>query len=415
MASEKILLGLDLGSSWIRAVVGSVTKDGQLMVNSLCERPIETGSIERGCVKNHELTQKIIASVIQEAELQAGSEVQMVITGIGGATISGRQSDGVTGINTKGLAITNSDIFRSLEVARSFDLPQDKIILHTIVQDFSVDGKSGIKDPTTMTGHRLESRALVITGSTEHFQNIRKTIVKTGISNSRIMLSQLADADVVLSSDEKEMGTILINIGSDCTNMIVYQGGVPTYVGGIDIGGSDVTADIGYIFSKNKAMAEQIKIQNGCCYIPSVDSVEKILIPQIGGLPSISLPKRELAKIIEPRMAEIFSILRNDLEEKNIRGSFGGGVVLVGGGSLLSGATELAAEIFKLQARIGFPEDLPGLDRNYINPKYATILGLLRTEAKRIGSSRTKHSRGGKMSADNGILRKLSNFFKTII
>lgn len=413
MAAEKTLLGLDLGSSWIRAVIGSVSKDGQLMIDSLCERPSE--GIENGVIVNLDQTLKAVSSVIQEAELQAGSEAQFAITGIGGSSISGRQSDGVTGINTKGLEITNSDIFRSLEVARTFELPQDKIIIHTLVQDFSVDGKSGIKDPTAMTGHRLESKALVVTGSATNCQVAKKCIQKTGISNSRIILQQLADSDVVLSADEKEMGTILINIGSNCTNVIVYQNGVPTYVGGIDLGGANVTSDIAYILNKPKAVAEQIKCQNGCCYIPSVDSEARILIPQVGGLPSIKLPKKELAKIIEPRMAEIFSILKNNLEEKNVRGSFGGGVVLVGGGALLSGATELAAEIFKMQARIGFPEDLPGLDRTYINPKYATVLGLLRTEAKRISSAGSNRVRRGKSSSDSGLFRKLSNFFKTII
>lgn len=413
MAAEKILMGLDLGSSWIRAVVGSVSKDGHLMVDSLCERPSE--GIENGVIVNLDQTLKAVTSVIQEAELQAGSEAQFVITGIGGSSIAGRQSDGVTGINTKGLEITNSDIFRSLEVARTFELPQDRVILHTLVQDFSVDGKSGIKDPTAMTGHRLESRALVVTGSSSECQITKKCIQKTGISNSRLILQQLADSEVVLSSDEKEMGTILINIGSSCTNMIVYQNGAPTYVGGIDLGGANVTNDIAYILNKPKTIAEQIKCQSGCCYIPSVDPEAKVLIPQVGGLPSIRLPKRELAKIIEPRMAEILSILKKNLEDNNIRGSFGGGVVLVGGGALLSGVTELAAEIFKMQARIGFPEDLPGLDRTYINPKYATVLGMLKTEAKRISTSSSNRARRGNTSSDSGFFRKLSDFFKTII
>lgn len=413
MASEKNLMGLDIGSSWIRAVVGSVGKDGSLTVDSICERPSD--GVRNGLIVNLEQTLKAITSVIQEAELQAGSEVSMVISGVGGSSIQGRQSDGVTGINTKGLEITNSDIMRSLEVARTFELPQDRIILHTLVQDFSVDGKSGIKDPTSMTGHRLESKALVITGSSANCQNVKKCIQKAGISNVRLILQQLADADVVLSTDEKEMGSILINIGSDCTNMIVYQGGVPTYVGGIDLGGINVTNDIAYILNKPKSVAEQVKCQHGCCFIPSVDPMEKILIPQVGGLPSIQLPKRELAKIIEPRMAEIFTLLKNNLEESNIVGSFGGGVVLVGGGSLLSGATELAQDVFKMQSRIGFPEDLPGLDRNYINPKYATVLGLIKAEAKKAASGISNRGRNMNNTSGSGFIRRLSNFFKTVI
>ena len=413
MASEKVMMGLDIGSSWIRAVVGSVSKDGQLMIDSICERPSE--GVRNGVIVNAEQTLKSIASVIQEAELQAGADVQGVITGIGGSTIESRQSEGVAGITTRGLEITNSDIFRSLDVARTFELSNDRVILHTLVQDFSVDGQNGIKDPTFMSGHRLESRALIVTGNDLNCQNTKKCLQRAGISSTRLVLKQLADAEVVLSTDEKEMGTILINIGSNCSDMIVYKNGYPVYVGGVDLGGSSVTNDIAYILQKPKTVAEQIKCEYGSCYIPSVDSDEMITIPQIGGLPSIRLPKRELSKIIEPRMAEIFSLLKQKLEEKNIRGTFGGGVVLVGGSSLLSGATELATEIFKMQARIGFPEALAGLDRSYINPKYTTVLGLLKSEAKKKVKTASDGKKHKTAPEEPGIFRKISNFLKTVI
>lgn len=414
MASEKIMMGLDIGSSWVRAVVGSLSKDGQLMVDSICERPSE--GVRNGVVVNVEQTLKTISSVIQEAELQAGVEVQSVITGVGGQSVVGTPSTGVVGINTKDLEITSNDIYHSLEVARAFELPADREILHTLVQDFSVDGKSGIKDPVDMTGHRLESRVLIVTGSSSNCSNTRKTLQRAGINSSRLVLSQLADAEVVLSTDEKEMGTILINIGGSTANMIVYQGGSPYYTGGVDLGSGNVTNDIAYILNKPKTIAEQVKVESGSCYIPNVPADEKVIIPQVGGLPSIQMPKSELCKIIEPRMAEIFSLLKRDLDAKLPHGTFGGGVVLVGGGSLLSGVTDLASEIFRLQARIGFPEALPGLDRSYINPKYTTVLGLLKTEAKKAASqsgSRGKTDKHSKKS--DGLFSKIAGFFKTII
>lgn len=414
MASEKILMGLDIGSSWVRAVVGSLSKEGQLMVDSICERPSE--GVKAGVVVNIEQTLKTISSVIQEAELQAGVEVQSVITGIGGASVAGYPSQGVVGINTKDLEISSNDIYHSLEVARAFELPSDREILHTLVQDFSVDGKSGIKDPVDMTGHRLESRVLIVTGSASNCSNTRRTLQRAGMNSSRLILSQLADADVVLSADEKEMGTILINIGGSTSNMIVYQNGSPFYVGGVDLGSGNVTNDIAYILNKPKMVAEQVKVESGCCYIPSVSPDEKIIIPQVGGLPSIQMPKRELCKIIEPRMAEIFSLLKKDLDSKLSHGTFGGGVVLVGGGSLLSGVTELASEIFRMQARIGFPEALPGLDRSYINPKYTTVLGLLKTEARKASNSSGSRGKPDKRSKKSeGVFGKLSDFFKKII
>ncbi len=221
---------------------------------------------------------------------------------------------------------------------------------------------------------------------------------------------------MVLSADEKEMGTILINIGGSTSNMIVYQNGSPFYVGGVDLGSGNVTNDIAYILNKPKMVAEQVKVESGCCYIPSVSPDEKIIIPQVGGLPSIQMPKRELCKIIEPRMAEIFSLLKKDLDSKLSHGTFGGGVVLVGGGSLLSGVTELASEIFRMQARIGFPEALPGLDRSYINPKYTTVLGLLKTEARKASNSSGSRGKPDKRSKKSeGVFGKLSDFFKKII
>lgn len=413
MASDKIIMGLDIGSSHVRAVVGTVSKDGQLMVDNICERPSE--GVRNGVVVNVEQTLQTISSVIQESELQVGSEVQCVVTGIGGSSVKCRQSEGVAGINTKDQEITGSDIYRSLEVARTFELPQDRIILHTLVQDFKVDGKEGIKDPTDMTGHRLESRALIVTGSQTVCQNTQKCIQKAGVPNSRIMLQVLADAEVVLSSDDKEMGTILINIGSNTTNMVVYQNGSPVYVGGIDLGGSNVSNDIAVLLNKPRAVAEQIKIESGSCYIPSVKPDETVIIKQVGGLPSIKLPKKELSKIIEPRMAEIFCLLKKELEDHRIRGSFGGGIVLVGGGSLLSGVTELSTEIFGIQSRLGFPEALAGLDRSYINPRYSTVLGLLKSEAKKaVGSNGPKRS-SGKSSSSEGFFKKLSSFFKTVV
>jgi len=255
----------------------------------------------------------------------------------------------------------------------------------------------------------------VVTASSSVCQNQRKCIQRAGFQVQRLVAQQLADAESVLSIEEKEMGTLLINIGGGITNMVVYANGAPVFTGGVNIGGSHVTNDIAFILNKPKIIAEQIKCEYGNCHIPSVGNDEAVLIPQVGGLPSIRMPKKELSKIIEPRMAEIFSMLQVELEKKQIRGSFGGGVVLVGGGALLSGATELASEIFRLPARIGFPEALHGLDRSFINPRYTTTLGLVMTEARRI---RDQYASGGakveRTKSTGKVGKKIRGFFRTI-
>lgn len=414
MAGDKMLMGLDIGSSKTRCVIGSVDHDGQLMVDSLCERPSE--GVRSGTIVNIEQTLKSISSVINEAELQAGAELDDVIIGIGGENIIGVPSNGVVGINSKDQEIKREDIFRSLEVARAFELPQDREILHTLVQEFQIDGQSGIKDPVDMLGHRLETKVLIITASSSVCQNERKCIQRAGMNVRRMVLQSLADAEVVLSPEEKEMGVILINIGSGTSNMIAYSHGAPLYTGGVNLGGDSVTSDLSYILNKTKVVAEQIKCNSGYSYVPTVPSDQMVTIPQVQGLPSIVMPKRELARIIEPRMAEIFSRLQSGMLKAGTKGSYGGGVVLVGGGALLSGVTELASEIFGLPARLGFPEAIGGLDRNYINPCYTTVLGLLKSEARRVKDEgvQPKKRHEGVRGHESGPFSKVKRFFRTL-
>ena len=405
MAQDKTLVGLDIGTSWTRCVIGSAGRDGQLMIESIAERPSE--GVRSGTIVNIEQTLKVINAVISDAELQAGTEVTSVILGVGGDHIRGIQSSGVVGIQSRDQEIKREDIRRSIDVARARDLPQDTEILHTLVQDFQVDSRSGIKDPIDMLGHRLDTRVLLVTGSSSICQNLRKCVQKSGLQVQRMVLQSLADSEVVLGSDEKEMGALVIDIGAGMTNAIAYLGGAPVYTGAISLGSDNVTGDIAYMLQLPRSAAESIKISDGCCHTPSVGSDEMIVTPAVGGKPSIRLPRKELAKLIEPRMAEIFSMLSSELEKNGVNGTFGAGVVLVGGGALLSGAPELAAEIFRMPARIGFPEAINGLDRMYIDPRYSTLLGLLKIEAKKYRDASSMPGGGKEKSGIGGKVRNL--------
>ena len=414
MTAEKAIMGLDIGSLWVRAAVGTISADGSLTIESFCER--ESAGVQNGMIVNAEQTYKTIRSVIQEAQLQSGLEVSSCCVGIGGSTVKGLQSEGVTGISGKGQEITRADIYKSLEVARTLNLEPDTSIIHTLVQDFTVDGRKGIRDPEYMTGHRLESKALIVTASSTNMANIKKIVNKAGIENVHIVSSALADAESVLSLDDKELGTILVNIGSDCTNMIVYENGYPVYLCAVNMASGDVTNDLVMIMNKPKLIVEELKCKSGHCYTPSVNNTDMVLIPKVAGNAAIQMPKKELCKMIEPRMAEIFVNLASELDRNGINGPIGGGVVLTGGGALLSGVTSLAGEIFAAQGRIGFPEMITGLDRSYIGPAYTTILGLLKMEAKRGTYQSARSSRSSSnVKNDNGFFHKIGNFFKTVV
>lgn len=401
MAADKTIVGLDIGTSSTRVAVGSVSRDGLLVIECVVERPSE--GVKNGSIVNIEQTMKVIGSVIGEAEVQAGTEISSVIIGIGGDQIKGIKSNGVVGINSKDQEITKDDIRRSIDVARNIQLPQNTEILHSLVQDFYVDSRSGIKDPVDMLGHRLDTKILLVLGSSPIIQNQKKCVYKTGLQIQKVVFQTLADSEVVLSPEEKDMGVILIDIGSGSTNYIAYSSGAPVHVGGINRGSDLVTSDIAYLFQLPKAAAESLKLTDGSCFSPGIGEDEMIVTPSLGGKPAIRMPKKEFAKVIEARMAEILLMIQQDLQDNQIQGPFGAGIVLVGGGALMGGVTELAAEIFRLPARIGFPEAISGLDRTYIDPKYATVLGLFKSEAKKyrdnsdIGGVKEKKGLGTKM------------------
>ena len=401
MAADKTIVGLDIGTSSTRVAVGSVSRDGLLVIECVVERPSE--GVKNGSIVNIEQTMKVIGSVIGEAEVQAGTEISSVIIGIGGDQIKGIKSNGVVGINSKDQEITKDDIRRSIDVARNIQLPQNTEILHSLVQDFYVDSRSGIKDPVDMLGHRLDTKILLVLGSSPIIQNQKKCVYKTGLQIQKVVFQTLADSEVVLSPEEKDMGVILIDIGSGSTNYIAYSSGAPVHVGGINRGSDLVTSDIAYLFQLPKAAAESLKLTDGSCFRPGIGEDEMIVTPSLGGKPAIRMPKKEFAKVIEARMAEILLMIQQDLQDNQIQGPFGAGIVLVGGGALMGGVTELAAEIFRLPARIGFPEAISGLDRTYIDPKYATVLGLFKSEAKKyrdnsdIGGVKEKKGFGTKM------------------
>lgn len=384
MGTDSVILGLDIGTSKICAVAGSLRPDGSIGIDAHSEQT--SAGVRSGHIVNIETVLKTISSVVEDIEVTTGSEIRQVVTGIAGTQVEGLTSQGVVGIKSKDHEVHKEDVYRSMEVARAFELPLDREILHTLVQDFSIDGRSGIKDPVDMIGHRLETKVMIVTGAVTAVQTAEKCINRSGYNVKRKVVQQLADAEAALSQEQKDIGTLLVNMGAGMTTMIAYAQGAPVYIGGIDIGGDQITSDLAVLLNQPLQLVEQIKIEHGCCYEPMVTNSDVVTLPQVGGLPSIRMPKREITKIIEPRQAEMFALLRGKLEKRRLLQSLGGGVVLTGGGAMMPGVARLASELFELPARVADIQRQHDLSDVFSDLRYSTALGLMLYEARRSGT-----------------------------
>ena len=372
---DGLIVGLDIGTTKVCACIAETNDNGILEVIGVGTAPSQ--GLRRGVVINIESTLKSVAAAIEAAELMSGREVESVITGIAGAHIEGINSRGVVAVSGRDREISSEDIARVIEAAKAIVIPMDREVLHVIPQEFIVDDQRGIKDPLDMIGIRLEAEVHIVTGSVTSAQNLLKCVNRAGFRVSEIVLESLAASRAVLTEDEKELGVLLIDLGGGTTDVLVHLDGAPYHTDVVALGGSQVTNDISIILKTPLDVAERIKKESGCCYLPLVDKDERVMIPGVGGWPAATIPRQELVKIIQPRMAEIFSMVKDQLEKKDYMRHLGGGVVLTGGGALIPGAVELALEVFGIPARIGIPDKLRGLVEEYQNPVYATAMGLV--------------------------------------
>jgi cell division protein FtsA len=366
--------------------------------------------LRRGVVINIESTLRSVAEAIEAAEMMSGREVQSVFTGIAGAHIEGINSRGVVAVTGRGREITNDDVDRVIDAAKAVVIPMDREVLHVIPQEFIVDDQGGIKNPIDMIGIRLEAEVHIITGSVTSAQNLLKCVNRAGFRVNDIILQSLASSQAVLSEDENELGVLLIDLGGGTTDVLVHLDGAPYYTDVIAIGGNQVTSDLAIMLKTPQEAAERIKKDAGCCYLPLVDGNEEVLIPGVGGWPSATIPRKELCRIIQPRMTEILAMVRDQLEKKNYLKLLGGGVVLTGGGALLPGTVELAQEVFGIPARVGFPGKFGGLASEYRSPIYSTGVGLVLYGAATVGA--TRYEVGPSRRNGDGFIFKLKDWMK---
>ena len=400
---KKLLVGLDIGTSKVVAIVGEISSDGSIEVVGLGSHP--SRGLKKGVVVNIESTVQSIQRAIEEAELMAGCEIHSVYAGIAGGHIRSLNSHGIVAIRDN--EVTHNDVERVIDAARAVAIPADQKILHILPQEFIIDGQEGIREPIGMSGVRLESRVHMVTGAVSAAQNIVKCVRRCGLEVDDIILQQLASSYAVLTEDEKDLGVCLCDIGGGTTDIAVFVHGAIHHSAVIPIAGDQVTNDIAVALRTPTHHAEDIKIRYACALTQLANPDETIEVPSVGDRPPRRLVRQTLAEVVEPRYEELFSLVAAELKRSGFEEMMAAGVVLTGGGSKMEGVIELAEEVFHMPVRLGTPQYVAGLVDVVRNPIYATGVGLL-LFGNQAGAGFTSPPR---FDSANGIWERMKNWF----
>jgi cell division protein FtsA len=374
----ELLVGLDIGTSKVAAVVAELVPNGPLSVVGYGAAPSE--GLRRGVVVNMEATVQAIASAVKEAELRAGCEIHSVFASVGGGQIKGFNSHGVVAI--KNGEVTPSDVERVLDAARAVALPMDQDILHVLPQEFLVDGQDGIKEPVGMSGVRLEARVHIISTPIASAQNVIKCCQRAGLHVVDLVFAPFAAAETALSPEEKELGVAVVEIGAGTTGLLAFANGAVKHTAVLSVGGNHVSSDIAAGLRTPFREAELLKRRYGAALASAVPASEMVEVPTVGGRAPRELQRRMLAEIVEPRMDEIFALVQRQLIRCGLDTALASGIVLTGGSVVMDGVIGLAERVFNLPVRLGTPLTLDGVDDTLASPAYAAAAGLTRYGAQ---------------------------------
>jgi cell division protein FtsA len=369
---EEIIVGLDIGTTKIAAVVGLVHEEG---IDVIGVGTHASTGLRKGVVNSIDATVSSIRHAIEEAEHMAGCEVTQVYAGIAGSHIKAQNSHGTVPIKDK--EVRELDIARVLETARAVPLPQDREIIHVLPQEYIVDEQDGIREPLGMVGVRLQAKVHIVTAAITSAQNVVKCCERCNLHVADVVLQPLASAYAVLHEDEKELGVALIDIGGGTTDLILFEGGSLVHTAVLPLGGKQVTRDVSIGLRTPMHEAEKIKLRWGCAMTSLIERGETIDVPTVGGRSARVVPRQLLGEFMEPRMDEIFSFVRAEIAKVGYEERLASGVVITGGQSLLEGTLELAEEVLALPVRRGIPKGVGGLVDVVKTPSYATGVGLV--------------------------------------
>jgi cell division protein FtsA len=404
-SDKDVIVGLDIGTSKVVALVGEITSDGSIDVIGLGSQP--SRGLKKGVVVNIESTVQSIQRAVEEAELMADCEINSIYAGIAGSHVRSLNSHGVVAIRDR--EVTHGDVEHVIDAAKAVAIPADQRILHVLPQEFIIDGQEGIRDPIGMSGVRLEAKVHIVTGADSAAQNIIKCVQRCGLQVEDVVLEQLASSFAVLTDDEKELGVCLVDVGGGTTDIAVFVNGAIRHTAVIPIAGDQVTNDIAVSMRTPTQYAEDIKIRYACALSQLANTDESIEVPSVGDRPARRLARQTLAEIVEPRYEELFNLIREELRRSGFEETIAAGIVLTGGSARMEGAIELAEEIFHVPVRLGLPSHVKGLTDVVRNPIYSTSVGLLLYARENSAVATRGAVIGGNVA---GMLARMKNWVK---
>ncbi|CAG2146767.1 Cell division protein FtsA [Cupriavidus campinensis] len=393
---KDLLVGLDIGTSKVAAVVAELRPDGSYEVIGMGQS--ESKGLKKGVVVNIEATVQSIQRALEEAELMADCKIAEVFTGIAGSHIRSFNSSGMVAIKDK--EVTQTDVARVIETAKAVNIPTDQQILHILTQEFIIDGQEDVREPIGMSGIRLEVKVHIVTGAVSAAQNIVKCVRRCGLEVHDLILQPLASSLAVLTEDEKELGVVLVDIGGGTTDIAIFSEGAIRHTAVIPIAGDQITNDIAMALRTPTPDAEDIKIQYGIAKQAIADPDDMIEVPGVGDRGTRTLSRQALAAVIEPRIEELYSLVHQVVRESGYEELLSSGVVITGGTAMMPGMVELGEDIFLKPVRVGVPEYRGNLHEVVKSPRYSTVMGLLL-------EGRVQRMRGRKVAVQSGSVKQV--------
>ena len=378
---EAVLVGIDVGTSKVCALIGEVSRDGRLTI--MGHGTVPASGLKKGVVINIDQTIRSIADAVERAERLSGWKIDRAFVGVGGQHVESLNSPGQVAVTAHHREVTREDVNRAIEVARAVSIPSNREVLHVERRGFTVDGQEGVKDPLGMSALRLEVETHIVTASATAVQNLTKCVTAAGVKIDELVADLLASAEAVLSETEKELGVAVADIGAGTIDLALFQDGSPFHTRVLPVGGNNVTNDVAIGLKTSLQVAEELKIRHGTADLRAVEEEddEDISVSVLGEDAGRTVSRLEVCQIIEARMRETFELLGNEIRAAGV-GMLPAGIILTGGAAQLAGAAELGRSVLQMPVRVAAPTGIGGLVDTLLEPSYSTSVGLLLWGAK---------------------------------